>query len=139
VLAPGAAFSWKRVLLAGTRAYWINLLLLIGLHPLPPIAFFIPIGTGFAMGWTIAASRREAVLIAAVMAVWMSAILSLVGIGAGILSAMKPPGILAGDILMFLAIASTIVAHLAIFAGGGALLGGHLARRDLAAGKRLPA
>ena len=139
MLAPGAAFSWRRVLVAGTRAYWINLLILIGLHPLPPIAFFIPIGTGFAMGWTIAASRREAVLVACVMGTWMAAILSLVGIGAAILSAMKPPGILAGDILMFLAIASAMIAHLAIFAGAGALLGGHLARRDLVAGKRLSA
>ena len=139
MLAPGAAFSWKRVLLAGTRAYWINLLLLIGLHPLPPIAFFIPVGTGFAMGWTIAASRREALLIALVMGTWMSCILSLVGIGAAIISAMAPPGILAGDFIMFLVIASGLVAHLAIFAGAGAWLGGHLARRELVAGNRLPA
>jgi hypothetical protein len=121
------------VLIAGTRAYGINLLLLIGMHPLPPVAFFVPIGTGFATGWQMSASRVEAVLIALIMGTWMAAILSLVGIGAAIISAMAPPGILAGNLFGMLVISTAMILHLSLFAGAGAMLGGHLARRERAA------
>ncbi len=130
MLEPGAPLTWKRILVAGTRAYWINLLLLMALHILPPVAFFCPVGTGFVMGYTIAATRLEAVLIATVMGAWMVGIISIVGGGVAIVSTMAPYGILAGDPSLMFLIATFIILHLVLFAGAGALFGGHLARKE---------
>ncbi len=132
MLEPGAPLTWKRILVAGTRAYWINLLLAMALHILPPVAFFCPMGTGFVMGYMIAATQLEAVLIATVMGVWMAAIIGLVGGVAAILSTMAPYGILAGDPMGLFLLATLIILHLSLFAGFGAWLGGHLARRERA-------
>ncbi len=129
-MGPGAPLSWKRILLAGTRAYWINLLLAIGLHILPPVAFFCPMGTGFVMGHMIAATPAEAALIATVMGIWMAAIISVVGVVAAILSTMAPYGIIAGDPMGLFLLAAAIILHLSLFAGSGAWLGGHLARKE---------
>jgi hypothetical protein len=127
---PGARLSWKRVLITGTRAYWINLLLLLALHILPPVAFFCPAGTGFVTGYSTAASRRDAVLIATVMGIWMAGIIAVVGGAVALVSTMNPYGILAGNPMVMFLIATLIILHLVLFAGAGAMLGGHLARRD---------
>jgi len=118
------------MLVAGTRAYWINLLLAMALHVLPPVAFFCPMGTGFVMGYSIAATPLEAVLIATVMGVWMAGIISIVAGGAAILSTMAPYGIFAGSPMLMFFIAAGIILHLSLFAGTGCWFGGHLARKE---------
>jgi hypothetical protein len=132
MLEPGAPLTWRRILVAGTRAYWINLLLLMALHILPPVAFLCPVGTGFVMGHTIAATPLEAVLIATVMGAWMVGIMTLVGGGIAIVSTMAPYGILAGDPMLMFLVATLILLHLVLFAGAGAMFGGHLARKERA-------
>ena len=42
--------AWRRVLWASRRGFGINMMLLMGLPVLPPVAFLCPLATGFAMG-----------------------------------------------------------------------------------------
>ena len=124
-------FSWKTVLIAGTRAFGINLLLQIGLHPILPVAFFVPIGTGFAAGWRLVATWVEGILIGLVMGTWLSLLCGVVLLGLVLLSGVTPWSLQSpGAMLMPLLICSLIVAHLSIFAGAGAILGGHFARKE---------
>jgi hypothetical protein len=127
-------FSWKRVLVAGTRAFGINLLLVAGLHAIAPVAFLLPIGTGFAAGWRMVATWVEGILIGLVMGMWVSLLCGIVLVGVVLLSGVTPwslesPGALVLPTLIYV----FIVAHLSIFAATGAVLGGHFARKDQAA------
>jgi hypothetical protein len=126
-------FSWRRVLIAGTRAFGINLLLVSGLHAIPPVAFFLPVGTGFAAGWREMATWVEAVLIGLVMGLWASLLCGIVLLGVVLLSGIMPWGLESPAAMLWpILICGLIVAHLSIFAGTGAALGGHFARKELA-------
>ena len=46
----------RRLFQIASRAFLINLMLVLCLHVFPPVAFFCPLGTGFATGWSIAAT-----------------------------------------------------------------------------------
>jgi len=124
-------FSWRRILLAGTRAFGINLLLQIGLHPILPVAFFVPVGTGFVAGWRIMATGVEGALIGLVMGGWLTALCGLVLLALILLSGVLPWSLESpGAMLMPVLICVFFVGHLSIFAGVGAILGGYFARRE---------
>ena len=106
------------------RSFGINVLLNLVLHPFLPIAFFVPMGVGFATGWDIRARPSDGVAIGLLMGLFMLLLVCVVGTGF----------LLLVDAARFwwivLAIASLAVAHVALFSGFGAALGGHLSRRE---------
>jgi len=126
-------FSWSRVLVAGSRAFAINLMLVLALHILPPIAFLCPLGTGFVTGWNLCATWVEGTLIGLVMGGWLLLVCWLVALGFLVAGVGGSAGMGASDMLAVSLMASFIVAHLVIFAAAGAILGGHFARREQAA------
>ena len=125
-------FSWRRVFVAGSRAFAINFMLVMGLHVLPPVAFICPLGTGFVTGWNLTASRVEGLLIGLIMGIWMWLLCGVVGLGVMALGPALPMGLQAPDVFGVLLVATVLVGHLAIFAGAGAMLGGHFARKERA-------
>ncbi len=125
--------SLGRFLFIGSKAFGINLLLLLGLHPLVPIAIFVPFGTGFATGWQIEATWLQGFLLGAIMGLWMTFLCSLVVLCIVLLSASNPSGLLQCGGLGTALIVGSLVFHLTTFAGVGAGFGGHLARKERAA------
>jgi hypothetical protein len=126
--------SFGGLIIAGTKGFGVNLLLLLGLHWIPPIAFLVPVITGYVTGWRAAASKLEGLMIGVIMGAWMMALFILLGALLAVVSLMNPGGKLDGE-LMVLLLAIGLVLHLTIFGGIGAMLGGHMARRALAAGQ----
>jgi hypothetical protein len=102
----------------------------IGLHPLAPVAFFVPFGTGFVTGWQFGASRREGILVGLIMGLWMMLLCAAVFLGFLTLIPSGLGRLEPGTALSSAAIILLLVGHLALFAGVGAITGGHLARRD---------
>jgi hypothetical protein len=124
-------FPWWHVLVNGTQAFAINLMLVLGLHVLPPIAFFCPLGTGFVMGWRMMATHVEGLMLGVVMGLWMWALCGAVGLAILFIGSTRSITFGPNDVLAIVLLSTFLVAHLAIFAGAGAMLGGHYARREL--------
>lgn len=113
----------SKALRASPRAFGLNLLLQLALHILPPISFFIPVLTGFITGWQIKARPGEAAVLGLGMGGLMFALCCAVGAGLMILF----PNV---GVVPVVLVASVLVVHLATFAGVGAVIGGHYARKD---------
>jgi hypothetical protein len=114
----------RRLVRATVRSFGINVLIQLVLHPFLPLAFFAPVVLGFATGWDLRARPTDGVAVGLLMGLYMLVLVSAVGTGFLILVG-------AADYWwIVLAIACFAVAHLALFSGFGAVLGGHYARRE---------
>ena len=115
--------DYATALRASPRAFGLNLLLLLVLHVLPPIGFFVPVFTGFIAGSQIRARPPEAAVLGLSMGGLMFGLCSIVGVGFIILF----PEV---RFITVVIVASVLVVHLAAFAAIGAVIGGHYARKD---------
>jgi len=120
------------LMVIATKAFGINVLLLLGLGWIPPVAFVVPFGTGFATGWNATATLREGTLIGVIMGIWMSLLCGMGVAGLVLVSWMYPGGMKAGGELGIALVVLGLVLHLGVFAGAGAILGGHMARKEQA-------
>ncbi len=116
-----------KALRASPRAFGLNLVLQLALHILPPISFFVPVLTGFITGWQIKARAGDA----AVLGLGMGGLMFVLccAVGAGLMIVF--PGV---GFVPIVFVASVLVVHLATFAGVGAVIGGHYARKDEGSG-----
>jgi hypothetical protein len=112
-----------KALRASPRAFGLNLVLQLALHILPPISFFVPVLTGFITGWQIKARAGDA----AVLGLGMGGLMFVLccAVGAGLMIVFPSVGF-----IPIVLVASVLVVHLATFAGVGAMIGGHYARKD---------
>jgi hypothetical protein len=127
-----AAFTW-RVLRFGLRAFAVNIILVTALHPLIPIDFLLPIGTGFVTGRIMRAEPQEAILVGLVMSVCDAVLLTIIGLATALLSLAGVLRLVAADAPALILVGVFLVVHLGLFAGGGAILGGYTVRRERAA------
>ena len=116
--------------ITASKAFGVNLLLLLGLHWLPPVAFLVPFITGYVTGWNARASVFEGAVIGAIMAAWMGLLCTLGVLGLVIMSSVWKGGLDSGHSLGIALVTGGLVLHLGIFAGLGAALGGYFGRKD---------
>ena len=112
-----------RILSVTIRTFGINLLLILGLHTLPPLSFCFPLFLGFATGWTLRATPADGAVVGLAMAGYMTVVCAVVG---GIaLAVIRQPGLPS----VVAVVGSLLVLHIGLFSGAGAVVGGHYARR----------
>jgi hypothetical protein len=131
---PIPPLTFGRLLLAASRAFGINLLLLLGLGWIAPVALIAPLATGYVTGWKAAASKLQGLMIGALMGAMMLTLLIVVAAAFAIISNAIRGGRLEDSGIVF-SIGAALVIHLTVFASVGAMIGGHFARRSLAAGR----
>jgi hypothetical protein len=127
---PSDRPSLGRLVFIGIKAFAINLLLILGTHPLVPVAVLVPFGTGFVTGWHIAAQRWESVVIAFVMGLCMVLLGAIVAGSFIVFWAPVAGGLTSGTLLAMAAVMLGLTGHLVLFAGAGAMVGGHYAQRE---------
>lgn len=115
---------YARALRQSVPSFGLNLLLVTGLHILPPVAMMCPAGTGFVAGWRRLFTPAEGVVFGAAMGFYMLILCTILG-GALVLLL---PGI---NMWLVWIVALFPITHLSMFAGAGAVIGGHMARKSL--------
>ena len=133
-LAPARAqkVTAGRLWLVATKTFGITALLASGLHVIPPIAFLLPLGTGFVAGWDTRATIRQATCIAAIMGLWLTGVVAVITLIVAAVAPSLVANIWSGGALVGVLIGGFLVLHLAVFAGVGAAIGGHRARAEAA-------
>jgi len=115
---------------SSVKGFAINLVILAGLHPILPLVFLAPFITGLITGGRQSMTMREGFLLGAWMGVWMTLLVVLIAGGLVIATALRLLPAHGMDMLLFTIIPTFMIAHLAIFASVGAMVGGHYARKD---------
>ena len=122
--------SFPRLLLVGSKGFGVNFLLLLGLHWIPPVAFLVPLATGYVTGFNARVSPKQGALIGVIMGAWMTVICLVVAIGFWLLSLTMREGSMPGGLALVIIVISALVLHLTVFAGAGAMLGGRFGRKE---------
>src|SRR5438552_5605537 len=116
-----------RVLRASLPSFGINLMFVLGLHVLPPLAFMCPAATGFVAGWRMRVTFREGLAFGAAMGGWMTLLCAVIAVPVMLFL----PTV---DMRFFWLVALIPIVHIGAFAGAGAMFGGHFARREAPVG-----
>jgi hypothetical protein len=124
------SIRWRMVLIQSLKGFGINLVIVLGLHVIPLMAFAAPFITGFITGGRKFMTGTEGFLLGALMGLYMTFLMLLVA--GGLVLAMVLRWLPAGgmDMVLFVIIPTVIILHLGIFASVGAMVGGHFARKD---------
>lgn len=117
----------ERVIRATLRTFVFNLGLQLVLHPFFVLAFFVPLVLGLYTGWTLKASRQEGIGVGLCMGTYMTLFMLVVGVPFLFILNMGHMWWLVPVIAIF------VFLHVGVFAGGGAIAGGHYARKEEAA------
>ena len=118
--------DFGRLVRVTLRTFAFNVGLQLVLHPFLPLAFFAPAVIGAYTGWTIRATVVEGVWVGILMGTYMTALVMLIGVPFLFLLNL-------GDKWWIVPIiAAFVVAHVGLFAGGGAVVAGHYARKEAA-------
>ncbi|HEY3117561.1 MAG TPA: hypothetical protein VGK54_12530 [Chloroflexota bacterium] len=124
-------FDGKWIFLTGTKSFAVNLMAGLAFHP---SILICPLVTGFVMGSRHQLTWTQGFLVGLVMGAWLSVVLGIIGAVVGMIGVFSPPGLITPRDARWVMFGwCRPVAHIVLFAGGGAGLGGHFARRDLAA------
>ena len=125
-------FGIGGLLVRGTKAFGVNLLLLVGLGWLAPVALIVPLVTGYVAGYNARVTSFQGAMIGLIMGGWMLLLCSLVTTGFVIASLIYPGGLTAGAELGISLVVGALVLHISLFGAIGAMLGGHFRGKELA-------
>jgi hypothetical protein len=118
------------MLVRGSKAFGVNLLLLLAFHWVPPLAFIVPVLTGYVSGWNARVTLRQGAAIGFIMGLWMLFVCALATAFFVVASLMYPGGLKRGAELGISLLVGFLVLHIALFGAAGAMLGGHFRRRE---------
>jgi hypothetical protein len=124
MLACVVVVDFERLVRVTLKTFAYNVGLQLVLHPFLPLAFVTPAVLGAYTGWTIRATVAEGVWVGVLMATYMTGLVLVIGV----------PFLFwlnLGDKWWIVPIiAAFVVAHVGLFAGGGAVVAGHYARKE---------
>jgi hypothetical protein len=114
----------ERLIRITLRTFIYNLGLQLLLHPVPVLGFFCPVLLGLQAGWDLKAGKADGFWVGTLMGVYTTVF--VLAIGLPLLYVLN----LGDQSRVVVIIAAFVFLHVALFAGGGAVVGGQYARRE---------